>query len=145
MAGLVGILSVRQCLHDIWVKPLIFMGVVFDLQFPHHENEIAQSECAYDCTFVNLWMHNGFVQIDEEKMSKSLGNFFTVREVIQKISSRSGSIFYDGQSLSQSSELFGREFAKRSFGFAKVLSALRDLNLNQSIQEIKDSLYENHL
>jgi cysteinyl-tRNA synthetase len=55
-----------------------------DLQFPHHENEIAQSEGAHDCTFVNYWMHNGFVRVDDEKMSKSLGNFFTIREVLKK-------------------------------------------------------------
>ena len=55
-----------------------------DLQFPHHENEIAQSEGAHDCKFVNYWMHNGFVRADEEKMSKSLGNFFTIREVLKK-------------------------------------------------------------
>jgi cysteinyl-tRNA synthetase len=55
-----------------------------DLQFPHHENEIAQSEGAHDCRFVNYWMHNGFVRVDNEKMSKSLGNFFTIREVLQK-------------------------------------------------------------
>ena len=54
-----------------------------DLQFPHHENEIAQSEGAHDHTFVNYWMHNGFVRVDSEKMSKSLGNFFTVREVLE--------------------------------------------------------------
>lgn len=55
-----------------------------DLQFPHHENEIAQSEGAHRCTFVNYWMHNGFVRVDDEKMSKSLGNFFTIREVLKK-------------------------------------------------------------
>jgi len=55
-----------------------------DLQFPHHENEIAQSEGAHNCQFVNYWMHNGFVRVDNEKMSKSLGNFFTIREVLQK-------------------------------------------------------------
>jgi cysteinyl-tRNA synthetase len=55
-----------------------------DLQFPHHENEIAQSEGAHQCRFVNYWMHNGFVRVDEEKMSKSLGNFFTIREVLKK-------------------------------------------------------------
>ena len=54
-----------------------------DLQFPHHENEIAQSEAATGEKFVNLWMHNGFVRIDNEKMSKSLGNFFTVREILK--------------------------------------------------------------
>lgn len=55
-----------------------------DLQFPHHENEIAQSEGATGSSFVNFWMHNGFVRINEEKMSKSLGNFFTVREVLER-------------------------------------------------------------
>ena len=55
-----------------------------DLMFPHHENEIAQSEGASGHKFVNYWMHNGFVRIDEEKMSKSLGNFFTIREVLEK-------------------------------------------------------------
>jgi cysteinyl-tRNA synthetase len=55
-----------------------------DLQFPHHENEIAQSEGATKHTFVNYWMHNGFIRVDNEKMSKSLGNFFTIREVLEK-------------------------------------------------------------
>ncbi len=55
-----------------------------DLQFPHHENEIAQSEGAHGAGFVKYWMHNGFVRVDNEKMSKSLGNFFTVREVLDK-------------------------------------------------------------
>jgi cysteinyl-tRNA synthetase len=55
-----------------------------DLQFPHHENEIAQSEGAHGSTFVNYWLHNGFVRVDDEKMSKSLGNFFTIREVLKK-------------------------------------------------------------
>ncbi len=55
-----------------------------DLQFPHHENEIAQSEATHNCTMANYWMHNGFVRVDDEKMSKSLGNFFTIREVLGK-------------------------------------------------------------
>jgi cysteinyl-tRNA synthetase len=54
-----------------------------DLQFPHHENEIAQSEGATGKTFVNTWMHNGFVRVNDEKMSKSLGNFFTIRDVLK--------------------------------------------------------------
>ncbi|WNJ95452.1 cysteine--tRNA ligase [Vibrio ruber] len=53
-----------------------------DLQFPHHENEIAQSCCAYDTAYVNTWMHSGMVMVDKEKMSKSLGNFFTIRDVL---------------------------------------------------------------
>ena len=58
-------------------------GGGMDLQFPHHENEIAQSEAATGSKFVNVWMHNGFVRIDDEKMSKSLGNFFTLRSVLE--------------------------------------------------------------
>jgi len=54
-----------------------------DLQFPHHENEIAQSEGAHGGPFARTWMHNGFVNVDDEKMSKSLGNFFTIRDVIK--------------------------------------------------------------
>ncbi len=55
-----------------------------DLQFPHHENEIAQSEGAFGHQMVNYWVHNGFVRVDNEKMSKSLGNFFTIRDVLKK-------------------------------------------------------------
>ncbi|HEX7249601.1 MAG TPA: DALR domain-containing protein, partial [Burkholderiales bacterium] len=55
-----------------------------DLQFPHHENEIAQSEGATGQPFVNYWMHNGFVRVDEQKMSKSLGNFFLIRDVLKR-------------------------------------------------------------
>ena len=59
-------------------------GGGLDLKFPHHENEIAQSCGATGSKFVNYWMHNGFVRVDEEKMSKSLGNFFTIREVLER-------------------------------------------------------------
>ena len=55
-----------------------------DLIFPHHENEIAQSECANGCKFVNYWLHNGFVTINKEKMSKSLGNFLTIDDLLKK-------------------------------------------------------------
>ena len=65
-------------------------GGGMDLTFPHHENEIAQSEGANNCKFVNTWMHVGFVNIDEEKMSKSLNNFFTIRDVLKN---------YDGETL----------------------------------------------
>lgn len=60
-------------------------GGGMDLQFPHHENEIAQSCAACDSPFVNVWMHNGFVRLNDEKMSKSLGNFFTVREILKTL------------------------------------------------------------
>jgi cysteinyl-tRNA synthetase len=69
---------------DLLGKHFDIHGGGQDLQFPHHENEIAQSEGAHDCKFVNYWLHNGFVRVDDEKMSKSLGNFFTIREVLEK-------------------------------------------------------------
>ncbi|HEX7385213.1 MAG TPA: cysteine--tRNA ligase, partial [Burkholderiaceae bacterium] len=65
-------------------------GGGMDLQFPHHENEIAQSEGASGKPFVRVWAHNGFLNVDNEKMSKSLGNFFTLRDVLQR---------YDGETL----------------------------------------------
>ena len=89
-------------------------GGGMDLKFPHHENEIAQTCAACDSKFVNLWMHNGFVRVDDEKMSKSLGNFFTVREVLEWVrdpevvrflmiaSHYRGPINYSSDSLTQS-------------------------------------------
>ena len=65
-------------------QPIDIHGGGEDLQFPHHENEIAQSEGATGSKFVSYWMHNAFVRVDEEKMSKSLGNFFTIRDVLKK-------------------------------------------------------------
>jgi cysteinyl-tRNA synthetase len=65
-------------------QPFDIHGGGADLQFPHHENEIAQSEGAYGRRLARTWMHNGFLNIDNEKMSKSLGNFFTIRDVLQK-------------------------------------------------------------
>ena len=55
-----------------------------DLIFPHHENEVAQSEAAHGCEFANYWLHNGYINVDNKKMSKSLGNFFTVRDVVKE-------------------------------------------------------------
>jgi cysteinyl-tRNA synthetase len=69
---------------DLLGKHFDIHGGGQDLQFPHHENEIAQSEGAHNGQFVNYWMHNGFVRVDDEKMSKSLGNFFSIREVLKK-------------------------------------------------------------
>jgi cysteinyl-tRNA synthetase len=91
-------------------------GGGLDLKFPHHENEIAQSCAACDTPFVNVWMHNGFVRIDDEKMSKSLGNFFTVRDVLKTLrdaevlrffllsSHYRGPINYSAEQLAQADE-----------------------------------------
>jgi cysteinyl-tRNA synthetase len=71
-------------------EPIDIHGGGMDLIFPHHENEIAQSEGASGARFVNVWLHNGFLNVDNEKMSKSLGNFFTIRDVLAK---------FDGETL----------------------------------------------
>jgi cysteinyl-tRNA synthetase len=71
-------------------EPFDIHGGGMDLQFPHHENEIAQSEGASGSAFVNTWMHNGFLNVDDTKMSKSLGNFFTIADVLKR---------YDGETL----------------------------------------------
>ncbi len=71
-------------------EPFDIHGGGMDLIFPHHENEIAQSEGASGGTFARYWLHNGFLNVDNEKMSKSLGNFFTIRDVLQK---------FDGETL----------------------------------------------
>jgi cysteinyl-tRNA synthetase len=71
-------------------EPFDIHGGGMDLQFPHHENEIAQSEGASGRPFVRYWLHNGFLNVDDEKMSKSLGNFFTIRDVLGR---------YDGETV----------------------------------------------
>jgi cysteinyl-tRNA synthetase len=104
-------------------------GGGLDLKFPHHENEIAQTCAATGDRFAEIWMHNGFVNIDDEKMSKSLGNFFTVREVLEKAvrhpevlryfvlsSHYRGPINYSLEQLEQADAALGR-----------IMTALRDL------------------
>ena len=112
-----------------------------DLLFPHHENEIAQSQCATGCKFANFWMHNGPLRVDNEKMSKSLDNFFTVREVLKSyspeviryllISSHYRSpINYSEQSLQQSAKALER-----------VYIGLKGLEL-KSAKSLANSRYE---
>ena len=79
-----GTLSAALWPASTWGKTIDLHAGGQDLIFPHHENEIAQSECANGCTFSRYWMHNGFLNINNEKMSKSANNFFTVREIADK-------------------------------------------------------------
>lgn len=90
-----------------------------DLQFPHHENEIAQSCCAHDTPYVNTWIHTGMVQVDKEKMSKSLGNFFTVKDVLADYNAEAVRYFlisshyrsqlnYSAENLQQAHSALGR-------------------------------------
>jgi cysteinyl-tRNA synthetase len=80
-------------------------GGGLDLQFPHHENEIAQSEGASGKPFVNYWLHNGFLNVDNEKMSKSLGNFFTIRDVLRRIRRRDRALLHAAHALPQPVQL----------------------------------------
>jgi cysteinyl-tRNA synthetase len=110
-------------------------GGGMDLKFPHHENEIAQSCGANEGEFANLWMHNGFVNIDNEKMSKSLGNFFTVREILPKLrhpevlryfilaSHYRGPINYSLEQLEQADSALSR-----------IYTALRELPLTPAVE-----------
>ena len=76
-----------------------------DLIFPHHENEIAQSECANGCEFSRYWMHNGFLNIDNRKMSKSAGNFFTVRGDRRQVRLRAHPVLHAQRRLPHAAEL----------------------------------------
>lgn len=105
-----------------------------DLIFPHHENEIAQSCCAYDTPYVNTWMHAGMVQVDNEKMSKSLGNFFTLRDVLEKHDAETLRFFlmsahYRSQ-LSYSQENIDQARAS----LERLYTAIRSVEINQDVE-----------
>lgn len=98
-----------------------------DLSFPHHENEVAQSCCASDTPYVNYWMHTGMVQVDQEKMSKSLGNFFTIREVLQKYDTETTRFFLtSGQYRSQLNYSTDNLDQARA-SLERIYTALRDV------------------
>lgn len=94
-----------------------------DLMFPHHENEIAQSTCAHDGPYVNYWMHSGMVMIDKEKMSKSLNNFFTIRDVLA---------YYDAETV--------RYFLMSSTIAANLTTAKRTSNRRASLERLYTAL-----
>lgn len=98
-----------------------------DLQFPHHENEIAQSECATGETFVNVWMHNGFVRINDEKMSKSLGNFFTIRDVMQNYRGEEIRFFMLGSHYRSPLNYSLAQLDQARAGLTRLYTALRDV------------------
>lgn len=130
-----------------------------DLIFPHHENEIAQSECANGCEFAHYWMHNGFINVDNHKMSKSLNNFFTVRDVAEKygyepirylmISSQyRGPINYSVDIIEQSKNALERlytcrdniDFALKSAAEGGEIPAFIEERKNEFIAAMEDDL-----
>jgi len=114
-------------------------GGGLDLQFPHHENEIAQSEAATGEKFVNVWMHNGFVRIDEEKMSKSLGNFFTIREVLEKYDPEVVRFFMLNSHYRSPLNYSDKHLDEAKAALTTLYTALRGLD---SAEAIEDSEYE---
>ena len=96
-----------------------------DLIFPHHENEIAQSECANGCKFVNYWLHNGFVTINKEKMSKSLGNFLTIDELLKKYDANTIRFFILTNHYRMPVEFSDESLASASAGVKRMLNAKR--------------------
>ncbi|AEE22824.1 cysteinyl-tRNA synthetase [Glaciecola sp. 4H-3-7+YE-5] len=101
-----------------------------DLIFPHHENEVAQSCCAYDTPYVNYWVHAGMVQVDSEKMSKSLGNFFTLRDVLKQHDAET--LRYFLMSAHYRSQLSYSEdnITQARSALERLYTALRDVNAN---------------
>lgn len=94
-----------------------------DLIFPHHENEIAQSECANGCKFVNYWMHNGFVTINKEKMSKSLGNFLTIDDLLKKYDANTIRFFILTNHYRMPVEFSDESLASAAAGVKRMLNA----------------------
>jgi cysteinyl-tRNA synthetase len=112
-----------------------------DLQFPHHENEVAQSCCALDTPYVNYWMHTGMVQIDQEKMSKSLGNFFTIRDVLAKYDAETVRFFLTtGHYRSQLNYSTDNLNQARS-SLERIYTALRDVEVPDDFTLVKQSTY----
>ena len=121
-----------------------------DLLFPHHENEIAQSECANDCQFAKYWMHNGFVTINKEKMSKSLGNFLTIDDILTNYNSNTIRLFiltnhyrmpveFSDESLS-SAQAGAKRLQNAVNNVLPYVGAVSDKVDEQSIEEFKSAM-----
>jgi len=105
-----------------------------DLQFPHHENEIAQSEASTNEIFVNYWMHNGFVRVNEEKMSKSLGNFFTVREILERYKPEEIRYFILSSHYRSPLNYSDDQLANARASLSRLYTALRDVSISDPIR-----------
>jgi cysteinyl-tRNA synthetase len=108
-------------------------GGGLDLQFPHHENEIAQSEGATKEQFVNVWMHNGFVRINEEKMSKSLNNFFTIREVLKVYDPEAVRLFIINSHYRSPLNYSDANLDEAKSALTTLYTALRGLEIDESL------------
>ncbi len=102
-----------------------------DLIFPHHENEIAQSCCAFDTKYVNYWLHSGMVMINDEKMSKSLGNFFTIRDVLKQYDAETVRYFLISAQYRSPLNYSQDNLDNARASLARLYTALRDVKLKQ--------------
>lgn len=112
-----------------------YLGTTFDIHgggkdlvFPHHENEIAQSEAANGCQFVRYWLHNGFVNINAEKMSKSLGNFFTIKEVLARYDSEVLRFFLLSAHYRSPIDFCDQNLTEAGTGLERIYSALASID-----------------
>jgi cysteinyl-tRNA synthetase len=112
-----------------------------DLQFPHHENEVAQSCCALDTPYVNYWMHTGMVQIDQEKMSKSLGNFFTIRDVLAQYDAETVRFFLTTGHYRSQLNYSTDNLTQARASLERIYTALRDVDIPEGFILDKQSTY----
>lgn len=105
-----------------------------DLTFPHHENEIAQSCCAFDTPYVNYWVHTGMVQVDNEKMSKSLGNFFTVRDVLKQYDAESVRYFLLSGHYRSQLNYTEDNLTQAKASLERLYTALRGVRVNSEVE-----------
>lgn len=112
-----------------------------DLMFPHHENEIAQSCCAHDTPYVNYWMHTGMVQVNQEKMSKSLGNFFTIRDVLKSYTAETVRFFLLSGHYRSQLNYSEAHLEQAHASLERLYTALRGLQPTEPSAMVRD-LYE---
>lgn len=110
-----------------------------DLMFPHHENEIAQSTCAHHGEYVNYWMHSGMVMVDEEKMSKSLGNFFTIRDVLKYYDAETVRYFLLSGHYRSQLNYCEENLKQARVALERLYTALRDTDNNTTLSNPKNS------
>ncbi len=116
-------------------------GGGMDLKFPHHENEIAQAEAATGEHFVNYWMHNGFVRVDDEKMSKSLGNFFTVREILKSYRAEDIRYFILASHYRSPLNYSQENLENGKAALTRLYTTLRGLTPDSTIDKLCDGYY----
>lgn len=120
-------------------------GGGLDLQFPHHENEIAQSEAATGEPFANVWMHNGHVRIDDEKMSKSLGNFFTIREVLEKYDAEVLRYFIVSSHYRSPLNYSDQHLENAKSGLTTLYTAMRGLAITDDVLDMSSVFVQRYL